>query len=98
MRKPDGKIAVMVGSDSGIGRAFSEQFAREGVGVTIRFHNDEHGVREVMGMIERHGRHDAWARADPCRPLRSIARRASSGSAKQPVRAEGSSASLHCTK
>ena len=41
MAKLDSKTALITGSDSGMGQAMAEEFARAGANVAITFHTDE---------------------------------------------------------
>ena len=51
-----GKIALITGADSGIGRATAEAFAREGADVCVTYHTDEDGARETGRLVEVTGR------------------------------------------
>jgi glucose 1-dehydrogenase len=46
MAKLDKKTALITGSDSGMGQAMAEGFARAGANVAITFHTDEAGAEE----------------------------------------------------
>lgn len=50
--KLDGKIALITGGDSGIGRAVSVLFAREGAKVAIAYLNEDKDARETKRIIE----------------------------------------------
>jgi glucose 1-dehydrogenase len=52
----DGKIALVTGSDSGIGRAIALTFAREGADIAVHFHADERGAQQTAHAIQHHGR------------------------------------------
>lgn len=55
-KKLDGKIAIITGSDSGIGRATAEEFARHGAHVAVTWFQDEQGAQETKAAVERAGR------------------------------------------
>lgn len=52
----DGKIAIVTGSDSGIGQATAEAFAREGADVAITYLHDKDGAEETRRRVEACGR------------------------------------------
>ncbi len=54
--KLQGKIALVTGSDSGIGQATAELFAREGADVCISYHTDQSGAEETKRRVEAAGR------------------------------------------
>jgi NAD(P)-dependent dehydrogenase (short-subunit alcohol dehydrogenase family) len=58
-----GKVALVTGGSSGIGRATSVAFAREGASVVFA-DIDEAGAEETMGMIESAGGKAVFVRAD----------------------------------
>jgi len=55
-KKLDGKVAIITGSDSGIGRATAEEFARHGAHVAVTWFHDEQGAQETRAAVERAGR------------------------------------------
>ena len=56
MGKLEGKVALITGSDSGIGQASAIAFAKEGANVVVTYHTDEEGAKETLQQIEQEGR------------------------------------------
>lgn len=56
MPKLENRIAVITGSDSGIGQAIAQEFAREGADVAVSFHTDQSGAEETRRLVENQGR------------------------------------------
>jgi glucose 1-dehydrogenase len=54
-QKLKGKIAVVTGSDSGIGQAIAEAFAREGADVAITYLHDKDGAAATRDKVEAAG-------------------------------------------
>lgn len=54
--KLQGKVALITGGDSGIGRAVALAFAREGADVLIAYLNEEPDARETVRIVEAAGR------------------------------------------
>ncbi|WP_299706343.1 SDR family oxidoreductase [uncultured Pontibacter sp.] len=56
MDKLKGRVALITGSDSGIGRATAIDFAKEGADVVITYHTDKEGAEETLKEVEKQGR------------------------------------------
>ncbi len=54
-RKLHGKVAIVTGSDSGIGHAIAAEFARHGADVAITWFTDELGARDTAREVEQAG-------------------------------------------
>jgi len=54
--KLDGKVALITGGDSGIGRAVAVLFAHEGADVAIVYLNEHKDAKETARLIEQEGR------------------------------------------
>ncbi|MFC4438675.1 MULTISPECIES: SDR family oxidoreductase [Natrialbaceae] len=53
--KLEGKVAIVTGGDSGIGRAAAVHFAREGADVAVMYLDEEEDAETTAGMIEAEG-------------------------------------------
>ncbi len=53
--KLEGKVALITGGDSGIGRAVAIAFAREGADVVIVYLNEHQDARETVALVEQEG-------------------------------------------
>src|SRR5689334_48596 len=69
----DGKIAVVTGSDSGIGQAIAEEFAIAGADVMIVYLHDRDGAEETRCRVEGASRRAAVVQADIRDPARVAA-------------------------
>jgi glucose 1-dehydrogenase len=63
-----GEIAIVTGSDSGIGRATAIAFAREGADVAVTYFQDRQGAEQTACEIEAAGRKAAVFRLDQREP------------------------------
>lgn len=54
--KLDGKVALITGGDSGIGRAVAVHFAREGADVAILYLDEHQDAQDTVAMVEAEGR------------------------------------------
>ena len=64
MKKQEGRIAVVTGAASGIGKGIAIAFAREGADIVVADKVDESGAAEVMEGISAHGRGALFAHTD----------------------------------
>ncbi len=55
-QKLEGKVAVITGGDSGIGRAVALTFAKEGANLVIVFYNESKDAEQTKQLIEATGR------------------------------------------
>jgi NAD(P)-dependent dehydrogenase (short-subunit alcohol dehydrogenase family) len=55
-KKLDGKVALITGADSGIGRAVAVLFAREGADVAIAYLSEHHDAETTKSLVEKEGR------------------------------------------
>jgi len=62
--KLDGKVALITGSDSGIGQATAVEFAKEGADVVVNYLNDADGADETRRAVEAHGRRAVVVQCD----------------------------------
>src|SRR2546430_922751 len=52
--KLEGKVALITGGDSGIGRAVAIAFAKEGADVSVIYLNEHKDARETKALVEEH--------------------------------------------
>lgn len=58
------RVALITGSDSGIGQATAIEFAKEGADVVVTWHSDEDGAKETAKQVEAAGRRALLRRLD----------------------------------
>jgi glucose 1-dehydrogenase len=56
MEKLKNKVALITGSDSGIGQATAVEFAKQGADVVVTYHTDKEGAEETLKEVKKHGR------------------------------------------
>ena len=66
--KLQGKVALVTGGDSGIGRAVAVHFAREGADVAIAYLDEHADAEETVRLVEAEGRRCVAYRGDLGRP------------------------------
>lgn len=54
--KLDGRVALITGGDSGIGRAVSIYFAKEGADIAVVYLNEQKDAEETQSLVEEQGR------------------------------------------
>src|SRR3954447_12746341 len=59
-----GKIALISGGDSGIGRAVAIGFAKEGANVAITYYNEHEDAQRTLELIEAEGRRSLGVAGD----------------------------------
>ena len=59
-----GKVAIITGGDSGIGRATAVSFAREGADVAVMYFDEDEDARKTQELVEREGRKALLIRGD----------------------------------
>ncbi|MFC7517584.1 SDR family oxidoreductase [Herbaspirillum sp. GCM10030257] len=63
-QRMNGELAIVTGSDSGIGQATAIAFAREGADLVVTYLHDRQGAERTAGEIENAGRKAAVFRLD----------------------------------
>jgi NAD(P)-dependent dehydrogenase (short-subunit alcohol dehydrogenase family) len=60
----EGKVALITGADSGIGRAVALAFAREGADVVVAYYNEHDDAKETQHVVEASGKRALLVAAD----------------------------------
>lgn len=55
MKTLENKVALVTGSDSGIGRAIAIEFAKNGAQVIVCYHSDKEGGEEALALVKEQG-------------------------------------------
>jgi len=63
-KKLSGKVALITGGDSGIGRAVAVHFAREGADVAIVYHKEDEDAQTTRELVEEKGKKAILIKAD----------------------------------
>src|SRR6476659_5555776 len=63
-----GKVAVITGADSGIGRAVAIAYAREGADVVISYLSEDDDAKDTAQHVEQAGRRAVLIAGDVSRP------------------------------
>lgn len=66
--KLEGKVAIITGGDSGIGRAVAVLYAREGADVAVLYHSHDADAAETCAQVEAAGRRCVTIRGDVADP------------------------------
>jgi NAD(P)-dependent dehydrogenase (short-subunit alcohol dehydrogenase family) len=66
--KLTGKVAVITGGDSGIGRAVAIAYAREGADVLISYLSEDSDAKDTAGYVEKAGRRAVLVKGDVANP------------------------------
>ena len=66
--KLTGKVAVITGGDSGIGRAVAIAYAREGADVLISYLSEDSDAKDTQGWVEQAGRRCVLMKGDVANP------------------------------
>ena len=64
MKRLEGKVAIVTGSDSGIGAAIAIEYAKEGANVVVTYHSDEDGAQKTLSAIEEAGQKGLMLKID----------------------------------
>src|SRR4051812_39686343 len=60
----EGKVAIITGGDSGVGRAVAVSFAKEGADVMIVYHTSDEDAQQTVDLIKGFGRKGEKMAAD----------------------------------
>jgi len=64
MERLKDKVALITGSDSGIGQATAIAFAGEGADIIITYHSDKEGAEKTLGLVKEKGRQGVVLQVD----------------------------------
>jgi glucose 1-dehydrogenase len=64
MKKLENKVALITGSDSGIGQATAIELAKEGADIIITYHTDRQGAEKTLQAVKKEGRRGVVIQVD----------------------------------
>jgi glucose 1-dehydrogenase len=64
MKKLENKVALITGSDSGIGQATAIELAKEGADIIITYHTDREGAEKTLQAVKKEGRRGVVIQVD----------------------------------
>jgi NAD(P)-dependent dehydrogenase (short-subunit alcohol dehydrogenase family) len=64
----ENQVAIVTGSNKGIGRAIAERLAREGYAVMINFHHDAASAQDTLNALREYSPHATLMQADVANP------------------------------
>lgn len=68
MKRLEGKVAIVTGAGTGIGRAISVGYAREGADIVIVYSSSRAGAEETLTLVEHEGRKGVLVQCDQSEP------------------------------
>ena len=68
MKRLEGKVAIITGAGTGIGRAIAVGYAREGADISIVYSSSRAGAEETLKMVEAEGKKGLLVQCDQSKP------------------------------
>lgn len=79
-----GKVALITGADSGIGRAVAIAFAREGADVALAYLDEHHDAADTLGWVQQAGRRASAIPSTCARAMRAVPSKDATASSTTP--------------